>query len=526
MQVSAFRAGLTIAVMCPALAWSQCNVPDSADYQVDFTATWSAETLPHQFPANAHFSGLVGGSHNAQVSFWEEGELASTGIEEMAETGSKTTLIMEINDAIGSDTALDVVSGGVIAASPGFASTDFTLDQAHSLATVVSMIAPSPDWFVGVNGLNLFSGGNWLADVTVDLFGYDAGTDSGVTYTSANSDTQPPQAISALTGEMFMQQGELVRFGTFRFLRLTESCLDSDGDGDPDVSDPDDDGDGMPDVYEMENGLDPLNKLDAFADADGDGHRNRKEFRAGTDPNDPDSPSPDLSWLHFLLVEGNFAPVADAGADQNVTAGTVVILDGSGSSDADGDSLSYSWTFVSTPSGSSALFDNADVINPKFTADLAGSYVIGLVVSDGTVESSRDTVRIQVTQPKVTLYKKSSSLLNPTFDAVSLPYSSSSSTVANVTGIPTPTTYTLDTFRLTAEGQTFTIINVLATEVTGQLIPFFDSLSNGFLLADGEELNFELVSPLTGGVQVQLQFRFEILESGETFLATYMFTSN
>jgi archaellum component FlaF (FlaF/FlaG flagellin family) len=225
-------------------------------------------------------------------------------------------------------------------------------------------------------------------------------------------------------------------------------------------------------------------------------------------------------------VEGNFAPVADAGADQNVTAGTVVILDGSGSSDADGDSLSYSWTFVSTPSGSSALFDNADVINPKFTADLAGSYVIGLVVSDGTVESSRDTVRIQVTQPKVTLYKKSSSLLNPTFDAVSLPYSSSSSTVANVTGIPTPTTYTLDTFRLTAEGQTFTIINVLATEVTGQLIPFFDSLSNGFLLADGEELNFELVSPLTGGVQVQLQFRFEILESGETFLATYMFTSN
>jgi hypothetical protein len=226
------------------------------------------------------------------------------------------------------------------------------------------------------------------------------------------------------------------------------------------------------------------------------------------------------------IATGNIAPVADAGVDQNVTTETVVFLDGSGSSDADTDSLSYAWNFVSTPSGSSASFDNGDAINPRFTADLAGTYVIGLVVSDGTVESSQDTVSIQVTQPTVTLYRKSSSFLNPTFDEVSLPYSSSSSTVTNVTGIPTPTTYTLDTFKLTAEGRSFTIINVSATDITGRVIPYFDSLSNSFLLADGGELTFDLVSPLTGGAQVQLQFSFEILESGETFFAVYMFTSN
>lgn len=90
----------------------------------------------------------------------------------------------------------------------------------------------------------------------------------------------------------------------------------------------------------------------------------------------------------------NTAPVADAGADQTVTAGDTVNLDGSASFDDDGDTLSYSWAFVSVPEGSEASLTNADTAGATFTADLAGEYVVELVVNDGTEDSAADQVTI------------------------------------------------------------------------------------------------------------------------------------
>ena len=88
------------------------------------------------------------------------------------------------------------------------------------------------------------------------------------------------------------------------------------------------------------------------------------------------------------------APVANAGKDKNVVTGLIVTLDGSKSSDPDGDSLSYLWTMVSQPAGSTSALSSVSVVKPSFTPDADGSYVISLLVNDGTVDSAVDTVTV------------------------------------------------------------------------------------------------------------------------------------
>jgi hypothetical protein len=94
----------------------------------------------------------------------------------------------------------------------------------------------------------------------------------------------------------------------------------------------------------------------------------------------------------------NAPPVAEAGPDQSVPPGmtTTVTLDGSASRDPDLDPLSYQWTFIAIPPGSSAALSQIDPANPQatFAVDLDGDYVVQLVVSDGTTTSAADTVLV------------------------------------------------------------------------------------------------------------------------------------
>ena len=96
-------------------------------------------------------------------------------------------------------------------------------------------------------------------------------------------------------------------------------------------------------------------------------------------------------------VAMNTAPLANAGADDDVFEGETVMLDGTTSSDADGDSLSYMWSQDSGPSVT--LSSTADAM-PSFTAPSVGasgaSLVFELTVSDGMGGMDTDTVTINV----------------------------------------------------------------------------------------------------------------------------------
>ena len=81
------------------------------------------------------------------------------------------------------------------------------------------MIAPSPDWFVGVSGLNLWQDGAWVENRTVALFLYDAGTDDGEDYRSANAVTDPFEPIARIEEFPSLIGDELRPVGTFTLVR-------------------------------------------------------------------------------------------------------------------------------------------------------------------------------------------------------------------------------------------------------------------------------------------------------------------
>jgi parallel beta-helix repeat protein len=97
----------------------------------------------------------------------------------------------------------------------------------------------------------------------------------------------------------------------------------------------------------------------------------------------------EFSWAE-VVVSGNEPPVADAGDDQTVfvdaSCQATVTLDGSGSSDPDGDALTYTWT---------GPFGTATGLSPTVTLGL-GAHTIALTVDDGNGGTATDEVAVIV----------------------------------------------------------------------------------------------------------------------------------
>lgn len=112
--------------------------------------------------------------------------------------------------------------------------------------------------------------------------------------------------------------------------------------------------------------------------------------------------------------QSNTAPLANTGGPYTIERGQTLTLDGTGSSDADGNTLSYRWYLMSPgaasgsaaiwmPNGSALRLENAlqgyDTARPTITPDVAGNWTAYLAVYDGTSLSTLSSASITVTKP-------------------------------------------------------------------------------------------------------------------------------
>lgn len=197
---------------------------DQASYEVTFTSTWTAKSHPLDYPkagllTGPHYSGLIGVTHGAGYQLFTTGKPPSAGIERLSETGKHDPLDAEIKAAIakGSAGALFETAGIKDLGNP--VKFTVTVDSRNPMVSAVAMIAPSPDWFAGIDNVRLMESDGWVVAKTLDVYAYDSGGDDGTTYTSDDRDTNPKKATTVSGAAQFTQAGRKVPVARISFTR-------------------------------------------------------------------------------------------------------------------------------------------------------------------------------------------------------------------------------------------------------------------------------------------------------------------
>lgn len=183
------------------------TLADSQTYRVTFSNNWnSADHI--QVPGNAHFSPIVAVAHNGNYDLIPLGGIANENLEPVAEVGDPKKLNAEISQAQGSGlVSVTLNTSNMFLNSMTEQSFDIEISKSHPYISFVSMIAPSPDWIVGMN-LKLYSEsqGYYAGLIDHPLYAIDAGTeggDSAGNFSINNAPTVPKQPMGILLGPGF-----------------------------------------------------------------------------------------------------------------------------------------------------------------------------------------------------------------------------------------------------------------------------------------------------------------------------------
>ena len=201
-----------------------------------------------------------------------------------------------------------------------------------------------------------------------------------------------------------------------------------------------------------------------------------KNYGETTGPVPVDVPRIRYEVLTRTVRTGNDLPIADAGPDQiRVESGTIV-LDGSRSSDPDGDPITFEWEQVGGPV---VTLSSPNAAQTSFTADEGQTYDFRLTVSDEHNGVGTDDVMVSTLDRKITILRFSAEPLRiPLGDSATLVWEVRNATTVEIFGIgevdpeggsttvsPTETT----TYTLTASNPKRTVSQTITITVDREI---------------------------------------------------------
>ncbi|MEL7092935.1 MAG: spondin domain-containing protein [Pseudomonadota bacterium] len=202
---------LLLAMACAPPASAQ----ETARYAVTVTLNWQgSEAQGH--PVDKHWSRLIAFVHSARYALFADGDTASSGLALVATNGRVTVLEAELAEARRRDRVADQIVVPGIDSGVGRFDFEMEVSEKHRFISFATMLAPSPDWFTGVNAVELRENDMWVAR-SVPLWVWDAGADSGPDFSGPNMPTQPRQSVRLLAHPAFLTAEGLRPIGTARF---------------------------------------------------------------------------------------------------------------------------------------------------------------------------------------------------------------------------------------------------------------------------------------------------------------------
>ncbi|MDQ6755569.1 MAG: spondin domain-containing protein [Bacteroidota bacterium] len=185
--------------MCSSCNKTPIETPyifSDASYKVIITMNWTSPQLG--VPQGAHVTPIVGMIHSRDTFLWKENTLATTGLKDVAETGNTIKMNAQIDSIILRNKALSKfqLMPPIITSTAEFI---INVNSYYSFISFASMIAPSPDWFMGVSNANLFVNNKWVNELVLNVKVYDAGTKDGDKFSYAFPETFPKQNIIILS---------------------------------------------------------------------------------------------------------------------------------------------------------------------------------------------------------------------------------------------------------------------------------------------------------------------------------------
>lgn len=176
-----------------------------AKYKITFVSDWGSDQQKINFPANPHTGNMFLITNNGQVQLFDVGTNASTAISNTAMFGT----INDLQQLYKYNTNVGTIATNPVLMTPGKSSFFIDVYNDKPYLSFVTMVAPSPDWFTGTPkaGVNLLAQNDWVKNISVPLYVYDAGTDSGQGFNTEHYIQNQPNPVTIKTDTFLYPDG-------------------------------------------------------------------------------------------------------------------------------------------------------------------------------------------------------------------------------------------------------------------------------------------------------------------------------